>query len=93
MHRCKRLRTGLVAAALQKTNYANWFSYYRKREYVAKRALSQIIKNSSSRVGLSTLHNNNSVRTLVADVDDVSTPVNATARANKNYPAGQRVQY
>jgi len=70
-------------SAAQQTNYANWFSYYRKREYVAKRALSQIIKTSSSRVGLSTLHNNNNVRTLVADVDDVSTPVDATARANK----------
>ncbi|MCG6866337.1 MAG: hypothetical protein LJE58_13030 [Thiogranum sp.] len=70
-------------SAAKKTNYANWFSYYRKREYVAKRALSQIIKDSASRVGLSTLHNNNGVRTLVADIDDVSTPVNATARANK----------
>ncbi len=67
----------------QKTNYANWYSYYRKREYVAKRALSQIIKDSTARVGLGSLHNHNSIRTLVADIDDVSTPVDATAQANK----------
>jgi type IV pilus assembly protein PilY1 len=70
-------------SAAQQTNYANWYSYYRKREYVAKRALSQIIKNSDARMGLATLHNNNSVRTLVKDVDDITTPVDSTAQANK----------
>ncbi|WP_455220180.1 pilus assembly protein [Kaarinaea lacus] len=68
----------------QKQNYANWYSYYRKREYVAKRALSQIIKDSSSRIGLGTLHNHNSVRTVVKDIDDITIPVDATARTNKN---------
>ena len=75
------LVTSLSAA--QQTNYANWFSYYRKREYVAKRALSQIVKESTTRMGLSTLHNNNGVRTLVADIDDISTPINTTAQTNK----------
>ncbi|WP_455374922.1 pilus assembly protein [Kaarinaea lacus] len=69
--------------AAQQTNYANWYSYYRKREYVAKRALSQIIKDSTARVGLGSLHNHNSIRTLVADIDDISTPVDTTAQANK----------
>lgn len=67
----------------QQTNYANWYSYYRKREYVAKRALSQIIKDSTARVGLGSLHNHNSIRTLVADIDDISTPVDAAAQTNK----------
>jgi type IV pilus assembly protein PilY1 len=71
-------------SAAEQTNYANWFSYYRKREYVAKRALSQIVKESSTRMGLATLHNNNGVRTLVSDIDDVSTPIDTTAQANKN---------
>lgn len=71
-------------SAAEQTNYANWFSYYRKREYVAKRALGQIIKDSSSRVGLATLHNNNTVRTLITDIDDISTPINTTAQTNKN---------
>jgi len=71
-------------SASEQANYANWYSYYRKREYVAKRALSQLIKSSINRMGLATLHNNNSVRTLIADVDDITTPVDATAQANKN---------
>ncbi|MCI0506023.1 MAG: PQQ-binding-like beta-propeller repeat protein [Gammaproteobacteria bacterium] len=70
--------------AAQQKNYANWYSYYRKREYVAKRALSQIIKDSSARVGLGTLHNHNSVRTAVKDIDDITTPVDTTAQTNKN---------
>ncbi|MCO6413927.1 MAG: hypothetical protein J5I92_14395 [Thiogranum sp.] len=73
--------TDLDAAG--KTNYANWFSYYRKREFVAKRALSPIIANSDARMGLASLHNNNSVRTLIKDMDDISTPINTTAQANK----------
>ncbi|MEJ2143480.1 MAG: hypothetical protein P8Y24_14250, partial [Gammaproteobacteria bacterium] len=70
--------------AAQQTNYANWYSYYRKREYIAKRALSQIIKDSSARIGLGSLHNHNSIRTPVKDIDDITTPVDATARTNKN---------
>ncbi|MGD8570506.1 MAG: hypothetical protein PVJ39_20630, partial [Gammaproteobacteria bacterium] len=62
-------------SAAEQTNYANWYSYYRKREYVAKRALSQIISDSSARVGLGTLHNNNTVLTEVKDIDDISVPL------------------
>ena len=72
-----------VMTAAEQANFANWYSYYRKREYVAKRALSQIIDASDARMGLATLHNNNTVRTLVADVDDISTPVDTSAQANK----------
>jgi len=71
-------------SAAQKTNYANWYSYYRKREFIAKRALSQIIKDSSARIGLGTLHNHNNVRTVVKDIDDITIPVDTNARANKN---------
>lgn len=67
----------------QKKNFANWYSYYRKRDYVMKRALSQIIFDSQARLGLATLHNNNSVGTEVKDVDDISVPVNTTAQADK----------
>ena len=78
--------TDLVSSltAAQKTNYANWYSYYRKREYIAKRALSQIIKDSSARIGLGSLHNHNSIRTPVKDIDDITTPVDTTAKTNKN---------
>ncbi|MBU2863873.1 hypothetical protein KO489_08490 [Reinekea forsetii] len=68
----------------QQTNFANWYSYYRKREFVAKRAMSEIVYNSSARMGLSTLHNHNSVVTEIKDVDNLSTPVNPTAQSNKD---------
>ena len=72
-----------VMTAAEQANFANWYSYYRKREYVAKRALSQIIDASDARMGLATLHNNNTVRTLVRDIDDITTPIDTTAQANK----------
>lgn len=76
--------TGTTATPDSQRNYANWFSYYRRREFVAKRALSEIINESESRVGLTTLHNHDNVRTLVRDVDDISLPVNTTAQSNKS---------
>ncbi|OOZ41341.1 hypothetical protein BOW53_04290 [Solemya pervernicosa gill symbiont] len=71
-----------LSAALQ-TNYANWYSFYRKREYVMKRALSQIIDESTSRMGLMTINNDSDVATPVKDIDDVTTPVDTTAQSNK----------
>lgn len=70
--------------AAQKVNYANWYSYYRKREYVLKRAVSQLVDTSQHRMGLATLWNNSSVGTIIKDVDDISVPVNATAQTNKS---------
>lgn len=78
---CQRIST---LSAAQQTNYANWYSYYRKREYVAKRALSEIITESSTRMGLATLWNNNNVRTPVRDVDDITTPIDTTAQTSKS---------
>jgi type IV pilus assembly protein PilY1 len=77
---CVRVAT---LPAAQQTNYANWYSYYRKREYVAKRAMSEVISKSSARVGLVTLNNNNSVTTPIADIDDITTPIDTTAQTNK----------
>lgn len=53
-------------------NYANWFTYYRQREFIAKRAMSELITNSSYRMGLGTLHNNASVGTRIEDMSDSS---------------------
>lgn len=52
----------------QQTNYANWYSYYRKREYVMKRALSEIITNNRYRAGLASLHNHNNIGTQIEDM-------------------------
>jgi type IV pilus assembly protein PilY1 len=63
-------------------NYANWWTYYRSREYVTKRALSEIITDSVVRMGLATI-NNNAGMTPVRDIDDISLPLDVTAAANK----------
>ncbi|WP_370280313.1 pilus assembly protein [Pontibacterium sp.] len=62
-----------VMTDAQKTNFANWYTYYRKREYVIKAALLSIVNSSSQRLGLATLHRNNSVG---YPVDDVTTGTN-----------------
>lgn len=70
-------------SAAEKLNYANWYSYYRTREYTAKKALSEVIKQSTARMGLEAI-NSHYTATEIKDVDDLTTPVDATAQANKN---------
>lgn len=59
----------------EQINFANWYTYYRKREYVAKSAFGSVVANANSvRMGLATLHNNNSVNTAIASMNqDFST--------------------
>ncbi len=57
-------------------NFANWFRYYRKRDYVVKRALSDVFESSAERVGLATLHNNNNVATEISDVEIAANKAN-----------------
>ena len=71
-------------SASEKRNYANWYSYYRKREYIAKRAVSELIFTSRHRVGLGTLHNNNNVGRQIENIDDISVPLNTQAQADKS---------
>ncbi len=60
----------------ERTNFANWFSYYRIREHATKAAVTQVVATTSARVGMATLHGNNSVGT---EVTDMSIPANKTA--------------
>jgi type IV pilus assembly protein PilY1 len=54
------------ADAATQQNFANWFSYYRSREFAAKAAYGKVIANATNvRMGLVTLHNNNSVNTPI----------------------------
>lgn len=39
-------------------NFANWFSYYRKRNLAAKNAISKVVASSTDRMAHATLHNN-----------------------------------
>lgn len=75
-------------SAEQQQNYANWYTYYRKREYVAKRAMSEVITQSTARVGLATIDDDNDANKNdgieIRDVDNITTPVNATAQTNKD---------
>lgn len=51
-------------------NFANWFSYYRKREYSAKNAIASVVADINfGRVGYGTIHNNNSVNIPVASMN------------------------
>ncbi len=68
------------------TNYANWYSYYRKRSFVAKRALSEVVENSRERVGLRTLHNHNAVATDISDIDVLSKIDNPSADEDDTIP-------
>ncbi|MFL0810777.1 MAG: hypothetical protein K6L76_10215 [Agarilytica sp.] len=50
------------------TNYANWYTYYRKRAYVAQRALSELVAESDARMGLGTLNDVNNVGRAITDM-------------------------
>ncbi|MEJ2116121.1 MAG: hypothetical protein P8X88_08800, partial [Gammaproteobacteria bacterium] len=59
-------------------NFKNWFSYHRKRDLIAKSALSEVIQNATNvRVGYATLHNNSNVRTKLASMNKSSTVAGA----------------
>ena len=65
---CASAPTCTYAEEIQ--NFANWFSYYRKREYVAKAAYGQVIAGASnSRMGMVTLHNNANVNTAISSMN------------------------
>jgi type IV pilus assembly protein PilY1 len=68
----------------QQKNFANWFSYYRKREFVLKRAVSELFKRSQARVGFSTLWRRGGASQKIENIDDISLPLNVTAQTNKN---------
>ncbi len=64
-------------------NFANWFTYHRRREYIAKASLADLIDDSVARVGLSTLNSGTTVGRAVRNIDDVTTPVDPVAAADK----------
>ena len=58
------------ADAATQQNFANWFSYHRSREFVAKYALSKSVDNLvGTRVGYGTINNNDSVKKTVASMN------------------------
>ncbi len=67
----------------QQKNFANWFTYYRKREYVAKAAMGRVIQDLQARVGLAMINGNYNGGVAIKDVDDISLPLDTTAQSNK----------
>ncbi|MEO1201841.1 MAG: hypothetical protein AAFX10_03970, partial [Pseudomonadota bacterium] len=51
-------------------NFANWYSYYRRRELVSKAAYGQVVADASNtRMGIVTLHNNESADTSIESMN------------------------
>ncbi|MET0047834.1 MAG: hypothetical protein ABW066_08630, partial [Sedimenticola sp.] len=51
-------------------NFANWFSYYRKREYVMKAAMGSVIEGvTSARIGFAGINNNGNLKRRVASMN------------------------
>ncbi|MDH3599957.1 MAG: PilC/PilY family type IV pilus protein, partial [Candidatus Tectomicrobia bacterium] len=74
------------ANATTKQNFANWFSYYRKRDYVAKAALGEVIaKTAKTRVGLVTLNYPNSINTPIRSMNVDPTTGDKRALLDKLY--------
>jgi len=51
-------------------NFANWFSYYRRRAHSTKNAIASVVSNiNSARVGYGTINDNNNVKIQVASMN------------------------
>ncbi|ODS24876.1 hypothetical protein AB835_01020 [Candidatus Endobugula sertula] len=53
-------------------NYANWFTYYRTKDYVAKKAVSKIIKDSQYRMGLATINDRGNGGAIIRDLSELN---------------------
>jgi type IV pilus assembly protein PilY1 len=57
----------------ERQNFANWFTYYRRREFVAKNALANVIKSLSQvRVGIYGINNYGNYNKVVLPLADVN---------------------
>ncbi len=75
-------------SSAEQINFANWYAYHRKREYVIKYALAEVINKSQARIGIGfssteKFHNTVSRGAEIKDVDDISFPIDPQAKANK----------
>ncbi|MES9937403.1 MAG: PilC/PilY family type IV pilus protein [Sedimenticola sp.] len=62
-------KSALTRAQFQQ-NFANWFSYYRKREYVMKAAMGSVAESvTSARIGFAGINNNGNLKRRVASMN------------------------
>ncbi|MES9961208.1 MAG: PilC/PilY family type IV pilus protein [Sedimenticola sp.] len=60
----------LGSASAYQQNFANWFSYYRKREYVMKAAMGSVAESvTSARIGFAGINNNGNLKRRVASMN------------------------
>jgi len=71
----------------EKTNFANWFTYHRKREYVAKYAISKVITETKGvRMGFAGINNNGDNRVEIQAANaDKSTLISAVQNTVSTY--------
>ena len=71
---------GMLSTAEQ-INFANWFTYYRDRDRTVSAAVTQVIANSTARIGMATLHNNHMIGGIDVGkkVEDMTDPVKKNA--------------
>ncbi len=66
-----------------KNNFANWFTYHRKREFVAKYAISKVINNTPNvRFGFANINDN----TIIQPIQAVDTDKSALLHAVQSQP-------
>lgn len=67
-------------------NFANWWAYHRRREYVAKNAVSDVISGSNGiRMGMGNIHNDTSYQVEIASMNNDVTTGNKRALLNALY--------
>ena len=67
-------------------NFANWFTYYRKKEFLVKAMLANlVVGNSSARVGYSNFDPTDSIGTLVALLEQAISTVDKAALLDAIY--------
>jgi type IV pilus assembly protein PilY1 len=71
--------------AEESRNFANWFTYYRRRVLTALNAIGKVVAPSNSRMGYATLNNNNSVNTQISLMNSSLTSGNKKALLDKIY--------
>lgn len=69
-------------------NFANWFVYYRLRDFTLKRATTELVNDSEAYMGLATLHDNNDVGTPVRDMSDQDNKSTLLQRVSQMQPVG-----
>jgi type IV pilus assembly protein PilY1 len=82
------VKTGRTYAS-EKQNFANWFTYYRRREFVAKHAIANLIKNLSEvRIGIYGIN-----QKIVATLEPVNVTQGASISDSSNVLLGKLYPY